>query len=67
MLTLSFLNPFLPTVPTFAVSRTANVGTVGMNELNTSPPDGSPPRPQVLVAAHLLAGVGRAFPGSRAR
>ena len=33
-----FFNPFLPTVPTFAVretsvSRTANVGTVGMNGL----------------------------------
>jgi len=32
------INPFLPTVPTFAVretdvSRTANVGTVGMNGL----------------------------------
>ena len=35
----SCLNPFMPTVPTFAVretdvSRTANVGTVGMNGLN---------------------------------
>ena len=35
---VSFIDPFLPTVPTFAVretdvSRTANVGTVGMNGL----------------------------------
>ena len=36
------MNPFMPTVPTFAVretfvSRTANVGTVGKNELNFPP------------------------------